>query len=130
MGGELCFALKCRGSRQRPALRRQCSKCLPGVTYVPALLDIPPHPPQPPNRPPPRNGLSPDMCLSGRPFVSYSQHSNIYQFFKTFFPSRGKTIFNHIIYKQMHRISITSFTFSVDFSFGRIKKHCRLCDIF
>ncbi|XP_074042749.1 glutamate receptor ionotropic, kainate 2 isoform X2 [Leptinotarsa decemlineata] len=35
MGSELCFALKCRGSRQRPALRRQCSKCLPDVTYVP-----------------------------------------------------------------------------------------------
>ncbi|GLV33810.1 uncharacterized protein CBL_11303 [Carabus blaptoides fortunei] len=41
MGGELCFALRCRGSRQRPALKRQCSKCLPGTTYVPAVLDIP-----------------------------------------------------------------------------------------
>lgn len=58
MGGELCFALKCRGSRQRPALRRQCSKCIPGTTYVPAILDIPPHPPQPPSRLPPKNGLS------------------------------------------------------------------------
>ncbi|CAH0547299.1 unnamed protein product [Brassicogethes aeneus] len=61
MGGELCFALRCRGSRQRPALRRQCSKCLPGVTYVPALLDIPPYPPQPPQRNPPSNGLSPRL---------------------------------------------------------------------
>ncbi|XP_044270327.1 glutamate receptor ionotropic, kainate 2-like isoform X1 [Tribolium madens] len=62
MGGELCFALRCRGSRQRPALRRQCSKCLPGATYVPAMLDIPPHPPQPPSRPPPTNGLSVHVC--------------------------------------------------------------------
>ncbi|XP_063910072.1 glutamate receptor ionotropic, kainate 2-like isoform X4 [Zophobas morio] len=62
MGGELCFALRCRGSRQRPALRRQCSKCLPGATYVPAMLDIPPHPPQPPTRAPPTNGLSAHVC--------------------------------------------------------------------
>jgi hypothetical protein len=62
MGGELCFALRCRGSRQRPALRRQCSKCLPGATYVPAMLDIPPHPPQPPSRAPPTNGLSAHVC--------------------------------------------------------------------
>uniref|UniRef100_A0A1B6DJB2 Glutamate receptor ionotropic, kainate 2 n=1 Tax=Clastoptera arizonana TaxID=38151 RepID=A0A1B6DJB2_9HEMI len=27
MAEELCFALRCRGSRQRPALKRQCSKC-------------------------------------------------------------------------------------------------------
>ncbi|XP_039277723.1 glutamate receptor ionotropic, kainate 2 isoform X8 [Nilaparvata lugens] len=39
---ELCFALRCRGSRQRPALKRQCSKCLPGTTYVPATFDLPP----------------------------------------------------------------------------------------
>ncbi|CAH1170182.1 unnamed protein product [Phaedon cochleariae] len=59
MGGELCFALRCRGSRQRPALRRQCSKCLPGgITYVPALLDIPPRPPRPPARVPPANGAT------------------------------------------------------------------------
>ncbi|XP_071050374.1 glutamate receptor ionotropic, kainate 2-like isoform X13 [Onthophagus taurus] len=58
MGGELCFALRCRGSRQRPALRRQCSKCLPGVTYVPAILDIPINPPQPPRRQPPTNGVN------------------------------------------------------------------------
>lgn len=58
MGGEFCFALRCRGSRQRPALRRQCSKCMTGATYVSAVLDIPPHPPQPPSRaPPPSNGL-------------------------------------------------------------------------
>lgn len=57
MGGELCFALRCRGSRQRPALRRQCSKCMSGATYVSAVLDIPPHPPQPPSRAPPPNGM-------------------------------------------------------------------------
>ncbi|XP_033607883.1 glutamate receptor ionotropic, kainate 1 isoform X10 [Cryptotermes secundus] len=45
MTEELCFALKCRGSRQRPALKRQCSKCIPGTTYVPAGLELPPHPP-------------------------------------------------------------------------------------
>ncbi|KAL1139702.1 hypothetical protein AAG570_006680 [Ranatra chinensis] len=37
MADELCFALRCRGSRQRPALKRQCSKCMTaGPTYVPA----------------------------------------------------------------------------------------------
>ncbi|XP_069680352.1 glutamate receptor ionotropic, kainate 2-like isoform X2 [Periplaneta americana] len=45
MTEELCFALRCRGSRQRPALKRQCSKCIPGTTYVPAALELPPHPP-------------------------------------------------------------------------------------
>ncbi|GFG36474.1 hypothetical protein Cfor_11813 [Coptotermes formosanus] len=45
MTEELCFALRCHGSRQRPALKRQCSKCMPGTTYVPAALDLPPHPP-------------------------------------------------------------------------------------
>ncbi|XP_046667622.1 glutamate receptor ionotropic, kainate 1-like isoform X1 [Homalodisca vitripennis] len=44
MAEELCFALRCRGSRQRPALKRQCSKCVPGTTYVPASFDLP-HPP-------------------------------------------------------------------------------------
>lgn len=39
---ELCFALRCRGSRRRPALKRQCSKCVPGTTYVPASFDLPP----------------------------------------------------------------------------------------
>nr|CAD7423217.1 unnamed protein product [Timema monikensis] len=42
MAEELCFALRCRGSRQKPALKRQCSKCIPGTTYVPAVLDLPP----------------------------------------------------------------------------------------
>lgn len=28
MTEEFCFALSCRGSRQRPALKRQCSKCV------------------------------------------------------------------------------------------------------
>ncbi|XP_050512412.1 glutamate receptor ionotropic, kainate 2-like isoform X2 [Diabrotica virgifera virgifera] len=64
MKGEFCFALKCGGSRQRPALRRKCSKCMSGVSYVPALLDIPPHPPLPPVRVPPRNVISPQLSLS------------------------------------------------------------------
>ncbi|XP_057667899.1 glutamate receptor ionotropic, kainate 2-like isoform X2 [Diorhabda carinulata] len=55
MKGEFCFALKCGGSRQRPALRRKCSKCMSGVSYVPATLDVPPHPPLPPVRSIPRN---------------------------------------------------------------------------
>nr|AVH87294.1 ionotropic receptor 6 [Holotrichia parallela] len=58
MGGEFCFALRCRGSRQRPALRRQCSKCLTGATYVPAILDIPPHHSQQHRRLNPTNGLT------------------------------------------------------------------------
>ncbi|XP_054715815.1 glutamate receptor ionotropic, kainate 2-like [Uloborus diversus] len=41
MAEELRFAVKCRASRQRPALRRQCSKCIPGTTYVPAALEVP-----------------------------------------------------------------------------------------
>jgi hypothetical protein len=45
MTEELCFTLRCHGSRQRPALKRQCSKCIPGTTYVPAGLELPPHPP-------------------------------------------------------------------------------------
>ncbi|KAF8792744.1 Glutamate receptor ionotropic like protein [Argiope bruennichi] len=41
MAEELRFAVKCRASRQRPALRRQCSKCIPGATYVPAAMEGP-----------------------------------------------------------------------------------------
>ncbi|XP_063879172.1 glutamate receptor ionotropic, kainate 2-like isoform X3 [Scylla paramamosain] len=41
MAEELCFAMRCRGSRQRPALKRQCTRCVPGVTYVPAGLEVP-----------------------------------------------------------------------------------------
>ncbi|XP_071037366.1 glutamate receptor ionotropic, kainate 2-like isoform X4 [Parasteatoda tepidariorum] len=41
MAEELRFAVKCRASRQRPALRRQCSKCIPGTTYVPAAMEVP-----------------------------------------------------------------------------------------
>nr|XP_053636465.1 glutamate receptor ionotropic, kainate 2-like isoform X4 [Cherax quadricarinatus] len=41
MAEELCFAMRCRGSRQRPALKRQCSRCVPGATYVPAGLEVP-----------------------------------------------------------------------------------------
>ncbi|RWS28884.1 glutamate receptor ionotropic: kainate 2-like protein [Leptotrombidium deliense] len=40
MAEELRFAMKCRASRQRPALRRQCSKCIPGTTYVPNAMDM------------------------------------------------------------------------------------------
>ncbi|EEC19136.1 EAA5, putative, partial [Ixodes scapularis] len=41
MAEELRFAVRCRASRQRPALRRQCSKCIPGTTYVPSAMDLP-----------------------------------------------------------------------------------------
>ncbi|XP_050735260.1 glutamate receptor ionotropic, kainate 2-like isoform X7 [Eriocheir sinensis] len=41
MAEELCFAMRCRGSRQRPALKRHCTRCVPGVTYVPAGLEVP-----------------------------------------------------------------------------------------
>lgn len=38
MSEELCFALRCRGSRQRPALKRTCSKCVSvNLAYVPSL---------------------------------------------------------------------------------------------
>ncbi|KAG5884126.1 hypothetical protein JTB14_009181 [Gonioctena quinquepunctata] len=37
MASEFCFALRCRGSRQRPAFRRQCTKCVSGMIYVPAI---------------------------------------------------------------------------------------------
>ncbi|CAB3367849.1 Hypothetical predicted protein [Cloeon dipterum] len=58
MTDELCFALRCRGSRQRPALKRQCSRCLPNNTYVPAGLDLPPHPSAPNGLQTPKNSLS------------------------------------------------------------------------
>ncbi|KAF4528382.1 hypothetical protein B566_EDAN017002 [Ephemera danica] len=41
MAEELRFAVRCHGSRQRPALRRNCSRCSPGTTYVPAALEMP-----------------------------------------------------------------------------------------
>lgn len=41
MAEELCFAMRCRGSRQRPALKRHCTRCVPGVTYVPTGLEVP-----------------------------------------------------------------------------------------
>jgi len=37
MAEELRFAMRCHGSRQKPALRRSCSRCSPEGTYVPAL---------------------------------------------------------------------------------------------
>lgn len=84
MGGELCFALRCRGSRQRPALRRQCSKCLPSATYVGgATLEIPPHPPLPPARMPPTNGLAahpcPDEQLTGTLPLPIEFHHHIHE---------------------------------------------------
>ncbi|KAM7341355.1 glutamate receptor ionotropic, kainate 2-like isoform 2-T2 [Cochliomyia hominivorax] len=36
MAEELRFAMHCHASKQRPALRRNCAKCMPGTTYVPA----------------------------------------------------------------------------------------------
>ncbi|KAF6208036.1 hypothetical protein GE061_016486 [Apolygus lucorum] len=40
MAEELRFAIRCHGSRQRPALKRNCTRCSPGTTYVPSALDI------------------------------------------------------------------------------------------
>ncbi|XP_055331757.1 glutamate receptor ionotropic, kainate 2-like isoform X2 [Paramacrobiotus metropolitanus] len=38
---ELRFAVRCRGSRQKPTLRRQCSQCIPNhTTYVPNNLEF------------------------------------------------------------------------------------------
>ena len=39
MAEELRFAMRCHGSRQKPALRRSCSRCSPEGTYVPAAVD-------------------------------------------------------------------------------------------
>jgi len=44
MAEELRFAMRCHGSRQKPALRRSCSRCSPEGTYVPSSLDFPPLP--------------------------------------------------------------------------------------
>ncbi|XP_044736888.1 glutamate receptor ionotropic, kainate 2 [Chrysoperla carnea] len=41
MAEELRFAVRCHGSRQRPALKRACTRCSPGTTYVPAALELP-----------------------------------------------------------------------------------------
>lgn len=45
MAEELRFAVRCHGSRQRPALKRNCVKCSPGGahTYVPSSFGLPPH---------------------------------------------------------------------------------------
>ncbi|CAB0002471.1 unnamed protein product, partial [Nesidiocoris tenuis] len=40
MAEELRFAVRCHGSRQRPALKRNCTRCSPGTTYVPSALEI------------------------------------------------------------------------------------------
>lgn len=42
MAEELRFAVRCHGSRQRPALKRNCTKCSPGgTTYVPTSFGMP-----------------------------------------------------------------------------------------
>ncbi|XP_072156449.1 glutamate receptor ionotropic, kainate 2 isoform X1 [Bemisia tabaci] len=43
MAEELRFAVRCHGSRQRPALKRSCTRCSPATTYVPAALELPLH---------------------------------------------------------------------------------------
>lgn len=45
MAEELRFAIRCHGSRQRPALKRNCVKCSPGGqhTYVPSSFALPHH---------------------------------------------------------------------------------------
>lgn len=44
MAEELRFAVRCHGSRQRPALKRNCVKCSPGAhTYVPSSFGLPHH---------------------------------------------------------------------------------------
>lgn len=43
MAEELRFAVRCHGSRQRPALKRSCVKCSPGQTYVPSSFALPQH---------------------------------------------------------------------------------------
>ncbi|CAG2112247.1 unnamed protein product [Medioppia subpectinata] len=40
MAEELRFAVKCRAPRQRPTLRRQCSKCMPANTFVPSAMEM------------------------------------------------------------------------------------------
>lgn len=40
MAEELRFAIRCHGSRQRPALKRTCTKCSPGTTYVPGTIGM------------------------------------------------------------------------------------------
>jgi len=45
MAEELRFAVRCHGSRQRPALKRNCVKCSPAGqnTYVPSSFALPHH---------------------------------------------------------------------------------------
>lgn len=40
MAEELRFAVRCHGSRQRPALKRTCTRCSPATTYVPTAVDL------------------------------------------------------------------------------------------
>ncbi|XP_055372233.1 glutamate receptor ionotropic, kainate 2 isoform X4 [Condylostylus longicornis] len=40
MAEELRFAMHCHASKQRPALKRNCTKCSPGTTYVPGGIGM------------------------------------------------------------------------------------------
>lgn len=40
MAEELRFAMHCHASKQRPALRRNCAKCMTGATYVPGASAV------------------------------------------------------------------------------------------
>jgi len=91
MTDELCFALRCRGSRQRPALKRQCSRCIPGNTYVPAGLDLPPHPPAP-------NGLRSPVSTKA-PVSKETNDTNQSAQFNSYFISAMK-LFMRAVYQE------------------------------
>lgn len=40
MAEELRFAMHCHASKQKPALKRNCTKCSPGTTYVPGGMGM------------------------------------------------------------------------------------------
>ncbi|XP_055858129.1 glutamate receptor ionotropic, kainate 2 isoform X1 [Episyrphus balteatus] len=40
MAEELRFAMHCHASKQRPAVKRNCTKCAPGTTYVPGSIGM------------------------------------------------------------------------------------------
>jgi len=45
MTEEFCFALRCRGSGQRPAFKRKCSQCITNCSYIRANLELSHHVP-------------------------------------------------------------------------------------
>jgi len=45
MTEEFCFALRCRGSGQRPAFKRKCSQCITNCSYIKANLELSHHVP-------------------------------------------------------------------------------------